>query len=113
KLDLASADARQVQQVVDQPAQVLRLPVDDVPFPLELGIGRSFDAKELDGIADGREWVAQLMRQNRQELVLAPVGLCQLLDALAQPMFQLLAFRNIPKMGGENGRLAGRNASDG
>ena len=36
QLDLAPRDAGHVEEVVDEPRQVLRLPVDDLPRPLRL-----------------------------------------------------------------------------
>ena len=74
ELDLAPRDAGDVQQVVDQPGQVPDLPLDDLLGPFELLLRLQL-AEELDGVADRRQRVPQLVGEHRQELVLAAVGL--------------------------------------
>ena len=70
--DLAPRDARDVQQVVDQARELVDLPVDDVARPLQpLRRRRRFARRRLGRVADRRQRVAQLVRQHRQELVLA------------------------------------------
>ena len=94
KVDLALADARDVDQVVHQPGQLLNLTIDHIRELLELGIGPAFDAEDLNGVTDRGERVAQLMPQHRQELILAavcfldgvqpaPLGTCRCRDRLA------------------------------
>ena len=53
----------------------LHLAVDDVGRPGQLRVGRRDAADHLDRVADRRQRVAQLVRQHREELVLAPVRL--------------------------------------
>ena len=79
KVDLATHDSRDVEQIVDQANQVMYLPFHHVPRLLQC---RSIDPRDLqylEGVADRGERVAQLVREGREELVLATVGLGQLL----------------------------------
>ena len=75
-LDLAQRDARDVHQVVDQLLEVAHVAPDhrDAPVALALQLRR---ARDGDRAADGRQRIAQLVREHRQELVLAPVGVEQ------------------------------------
>jgi hypothetical protein len=52
---------------------VPHLPIDDVPHRFQLRIQRLHELHEVHGIADGRERIAQLVRQRGEELVLATV----------------------------------------
>ena len=72
--DLPPGDAGDVQQVVDQPGEVLHLPLDDLLRPFEVLLRLQL-AEELGGVVDGRQRVPQLVGEHRQELVLAAVGL--------------------------------------
>ena len=65
------AHARYVEQVVNQPGQLLDLTLDHLRDLLKLGIGRTLQAEDLHGVADRGERVAQLVSQHRQELILA------------------------------------------
>ena len=71
--DLALVDARHVEQVVDEPRQLVDLALGDVHGPGQLGLVRRDLADHLDRVADRRQRVAQLVREHREELVLAPV----------------------------------------
>ena len=85
QLDLAAADAGHVEQVVDQPHHLPQLPLHHVARLRQHRRVRRRRASrsDLERVADGRERVAQLVRERRQELVLAAVGLEQrLLRAL-------------------------------
>ena len=82
--DLAARDARDVEQVVDQPRQLVDLALDDVARARALLVGQLLEPHQLHRVADRRQRVAQLVRQHGQELVLAAVGLAELLLALAQ-----------------------------
>jgi hypothetical protein len=73
QLDLAAGDPRHVHQVVDQPPHVLCLAADDRALPQGTGIRAV--VHQLEGGGDGRERVAQLVAEHREELVLAPIGL--------------------------------------
>ena len=80
QLQLVAGDAGDVQQVVDQPGQVLDLPLDHVAAPAELRLVRPLEAQHLHGVADRGQRVPQFVGQRRQELVLAAVGLLQLVQ---------------------------------
>ena len=72
---LALHDARDVQQVVDEPRHVIGLPADHIAGPVHRGLRDVVALHDVHGVADRRQRVAQLVGQHRQELVLAPVGL--------------------------------------
>ena len=85
--DLAARDARDVEEIVDEPDEVADLPAEHVERRREQRLGRRRELHELHRVRDRRERVAQLVRERRQELVLAPVGLAQRLlaaDALGE-----------------------------
>ena len=71
--DLAAGDARHVEQVVDEAGHLAHLALDHVARPARVGVARVAQAQDLERVGDGRERVAQLVRQRGQELVLAPV----------------------------------------
>ena len=77
QLQLAARDARDLQQVVEQPRHVLDLAVDDVLRPLQLRLGRVRRLADPRRVTDRRERVAQLVGEGREELVLAPVRRAQ------------------------------------
>src|SRR5256885_2599874 len=64
--------ARDVEQVIDEPHQVLHLPLDDDAFSLESRLSAQPD--ELKRGEDGRKWISELVPEDGQELVLASVG---------------------------------------
>ena len=78
ELDLPLGDPRDVEQVVDQAGELLRLPADHLAGPGELlvGAGRLGD---LHGAVDRGQGVAQLVGEHGEELVLAAVVLAELL----------------------------------
>ena len=65
-------DARDVEQVIDEPHQVLHLPLDDDALSLESR--RSAQLDELKRGENGRKWIPELMPEDGKELVLASVG---------------------------------------
>nr|GEU28581.1 hypothetical protein [Tanacetum cinerariifolium] len=76
--DQAARHARHVQQVVDQARHVVHLAHHDAGRAVHrLGRGVAA-AQQLGAGADGRERVAQLVRQHGQEFILALVGQPQL-----------------------------------
>jgi hypothetical protein len=73
ELDFAARDARHVEQVVDQPDQVLRLSLDHrVGAPRRLAAGRRA-LGDRQAVRDRRHGVAQLVRENAEEFVLTLV----------------------------------------
>ena len=77
--DLALADARDVEQFLDQPRHLPQLAVGDVERPVHLRVRRGGAAHHLHRHLDRRQRVAQLVRHHREELVLAAVRLLQFL----------------------------------
>ena len=78
EVDPAVAHARYVEQVVNQPGQLLDLAVDHLGELLNLRIGPAFHAEDLHGVADRGKRVAQLVPQHRQELILPPSRILEL-----------------------------------
>jgi hypothetical protein len=81
--DLATRDARHVQQIVDQPRKDLDLSLDD----REGAIGRcarvAVPRGELHGVADRAERIAQLVPQHGEERVALMERILELDDQLA------------------------------
>ncbi len=88
KLDLASGDAGDIQQIVDQVRHVVGLTLDDFPhFVSFLAVGPEHP-EHLDTIDDSSQGVAELVAEHRQEFVLPPRD-------LPQRLFDPLAFRDV------------------
>ena len=82
--DLPAGDPRNVQEIVHEPRQVLRLAADDLPrLRDQPGI---VVPEELDCMQDRGERIAQLVREHREELVLAAVRFDQLLRLLLRAL---------------------------
>ena len=79
--DLPARDARDVEQVVDQPDQVPHLPLRHLEEALSSGDAR---AEELEARAERGERVAQLVGEHGEELVLAAAGFFQRLAGLLE-----------------------------
>ena len=82
KLQPVARDATHVQQVIDESGQVSHLTIDDAARPLQLGRARIRHLQDLNGVPDRRQRIAQLVREHRDEFVLATVGLAQRLGRL-------------------------------
>ena len=82
ELDLAAGDPRDVEQVVDQADHLLHLAGDHVARPAEVSAVQSRLLKDLDGVADRGQGVAELVGEHRQEFVLPAVVL---LDVAVEP----------------------------
>jgi hypothetical protein len=76
-LELATRDARHVEQVVEQRAHVAHLALDHATCPVDLGRAGLRRPEQGGGVADRRERVAQLVRERGDEAVLLAVGLAQ------------------------------------
>lgn len=72
--DFSGADARCVEQVVDQAQQMCRLATDDGHQLGHALVARVYVAHDGVGDGDGRHRIAQFMRQHRQEHGLALDG---------------------------------------
>ena len=77
ELELAARDARHVEQVVEQQRHALHLARDDFAAPLALAFIGGVGVEDAHRVADRRQRIAQLVRQRREEFVLAAVGLEQ------------------------------------
>ena len=76
--DLALADPRDVEEIVNQPSHVDHLSLDH----LKIGRpGTNFTDRgllhQLQGVANRREWIAQLMRQHGEEFIFPAVRLLE------------------------------------
>ena len=74
----AVRDARDIEQIVEQQRHVLHLALDHIVGPALLRVGGVLVARDGGGLADRRQRIAQLMRERREEFVLAAVGLDEL-----------------------------------
>ena len=77
QLDLALGDARDIEQVIDQSGHVPQLALAHGHCLPGSGFRLHSPAQQTDRIANRRQRIAQLVRQHRQELILAPVSLLQ------------------------------------
>ena len=74
-LELAAADPRDVEEIVDETRELIALAVDDPLNASRRLFPRRRMGQDVRGIANRGEWVAQLVREHGEELVLAAVGL--------------------------------------
>ena len=75
--DRSTGDPGNIEEVVDDPGHVLDLLGDDVDRPTQIGAVRPFDAHDLNGVADGRQRVPQLVGEHGEEMVLALIGVAK------------------------------------
>ena len=73
--DDASRDSGDVEEIVDQPDEMLHLAIDDVAGHGRLRGWQFFQAQQLHRCSDWRKRVPQLVGQHGEELVLPPIGL--------------------------------------
>nr|GEU28230.1 hypothetical protein [Tanacetum cinerariifolium] len=78
QLHQAARDARDIEQIVHQRGHVHHLAADDLAGLADAGVVQPGHLQQVGGGADRRQRVAQLVRQHRQELVLALVRVGQL-----------------------------------
>jgi len=79
-LHLARRDARYVQQVVDQTDHLRHLALHDLARLRGSGQVIAGELQDPEPRADRCQWIAQFVRQRREEVVLAAVGFLQGLD---------------------------------
>ncbi len=82
QVDLAARDARHFHEVVHEPDHVVDLPVHHVVHAARDGAVVAGEPQDLQRVVNRRERRAQLVRERRQELVLAPIGFLERLPAL-------------------------------
>ena len=87
--DLASADAGDIEKVIHQLGEVTHLPVKNRERPARLRPAGRGLFEDVDAVANGCQWVTQLVRQQPEKLVLATVGFGQLEIRLAQRLLGL------------------------
>ena len=93
QLGFAVRNARDIEQVIDEPGHVPDLPFDHPLGPGHGGIIDVLPANDVECIEDGSQGIAQLMGQHRQEFVLAPVRFGQPFQPLPQPQGSWFGFR--------------------
>jgi hypothetical protein len=81
---LAARDPAHVEQVVHESTEVPELALDHLVAPAHLATAGGLLAQQLHHVPDRGERIAQLVRQHREELVLAPVAIAQRRLGLAQ-----------------------------
>ena len=89
--DVAAGDVRDVEKVVDEPAQMGDLVADRASRPHGHVVLLSDAIEHADRADDRRQRVTQLVTQHRQELVLGPVGGFRLRPRELRPHQQILA----------------------
>src|SRR5262245_35079469 len=80
--DLAARDARDIEQILDKAGAIVDLAADSrsrLPILLDVRHGAIEDE---EAVGDRRQRVSEFMRQGGKELVLAPVGLEEVLVRL-------------------------------
>ena len=95
QVELSLGDARYLEKVVNQPRHVLYLAVDHLAHLDQHRIVRSVALQNRDGGPDRRERVAELMRQDRQKIILPPVRIQQLAVRLLEAPVQLGKFSRL------------------
>ena len=76
EVDLAARDPRDVEEVVDQPRHVIELPLDDGDRATGL-LAEALALEQRQRVPDWCKRVAQLVGEDRDEIVLAVVGVSQ------------------------------------
>jgi hypothetical protein len=99
ELDLATGDAGRVEEVVDDAREVPHLPPDDRPRPRGLLAPRRGMIEDVERVGDGGERVPQLVGEDREELVLAPVRLPERLLVASVGERALRELRHEPREG--------------
>ena len=79
---LAAGDARDVEQVLDQPRLRVRIAIDALERVLDFLGGQLAAAQQVDPADDRVERRAQLVRQRGEELVLQAIGLLLAIEQL-------------------------------
>ena len=80
EVDLAMSNAKNVEQVFNQPGQLLDLTLDHLGHLPNRGIRPALQAEDLHGIANWGQRVAQLVSQHRQELILAAASFLKITE---------------------------------
>ncbi len=82
QMDLAARDARQIEQIVHQPDELMHLAIDHLVKRLCVRLVGTAQAEQLDSIADRRQGIAQFVGEHGEKFVFVAVGF---LDVAIQP----------------------------
>jgi hypothetical protein len=84
ELELPLRDARDIEQIVDDPHHVVDLPIRHLQLCVRLGRLAARAPHQLDRESHRRERIPELVRQDAEKFVLAPIDLPQRLGVDAQ-----------------------------
>ena len=102
--DLALGGAGDVDQLLHQPAEPADLALEDLAQADQDRVAVLEGAQDAGGVGDRRQRIAQLVREHRQELALAPLGQAQRLGPLGQRLLEHLALVDLDRAADEAGR---------
>src|SRR5687768_14584970 len=91
QLEAVACDAAKIEEIVEQPADLAYLLVDDVTTPLQLRVGDVHPLENRGGVPNGRKRIAQLVRKRGEKIVLAPIDDFQLFHPLLEFLLESLA----------------------
>src|SRR5512133_1391878 len=98
KLNPSGDDARYFQQIINEVGQLPELTLqNDFGFLLDWVLAL-LETKDMQGVEDRRQRIPQLMREHRQEFVLAKVKFCQRFRLLVRLPLQAAAFGDVPNV---------------
>src|SRR5438552_12632612 len=66
---LAAGDSADIQEVVYEPRQLRNLAIDNAMRPLLRRIAGGPKSHEIERVANGGQWISQLVTQHREKLV--------------------------------------------
>jgi len=93
--DRPAGDARQVEEIVGDPGHMSHLALDDVAgLRRQVSVGIALE--HVERALDGRERASDLVREDRQELILAAARLGELGFAQTQGIFHALPLLQLP-----------------
>src|SRR5260370_29799714 len=87
-LELAACYARNIQQIIEQQGHMSNLSLDHVMCPLQLLGHQLWRPENLCSGPDRCKRVAQFVRESRQELVLAAIGVAYSIRLAVPNLFQ-------------------------
>ena len=98
QLDLSGGDARDIQQIVDEADHVAHLTLHHRAHALRESRLTLRALQQLDTGTNRNEWIAQLVGQHGNELILAAIGFAQLLLTHAQGLIRLRALDQVGRL---------------
>ena len=97
ELDLARGQSRDVEQIIEQPCEMGRLPMEDLPELRGLVVRLALQVEDADCPVDGAEGVAQLVTEHREEFVLGAAGRLRRLLGMPQRLLGAPALRDVAR----------------